>query len=515
MKQMFSIFHSIMLLVVLSACGTDNPTPPSNTVIADDSTDTYVTTIERDGYSIFFKPQIAWVGDVMPFYDAQKDVFQIFYLQDWRPAAGIIHPIWAVETSDFGVYTNNREAIPVGRSYEQDVVIGTGGAIADDAGLYHFFYTGEMADNPLARQAVMHATSSDLVTWHKDRSFGYMAATSGYNNNEFRDPCVFYDSQEKVYHMAISTHWHGSNALAHYTSHNLLNWSPTAEPLVKDAPHFMECSDFFRMGKWWYVTYSSISAPRCVYYRYKEGSLYDPSGWSDPIALDGRCYYAAKTVADAKGNRYLCGWGQTFAGMYDSSDWGGALVVHRLQQVDGGPFLACSVVDGVYNKYADTVVLVDQAVVGAQIQESSIVLEAKDSRSYVQYNRLRSPMRITCTVDRLTDSSIFGFTFGASSDEQKAQHLRFLLEPENNDKADLAHDSDEFGQLNWRSLYDLRHERSYEITICIEHSIAVMYINNRLAFTSRIYGMENNPWQIFCERGKIAVRDLKIATYKE
>lgn len=509
---MIPLLYSALLAVCLSAC-TPN-TPPSPTPIApDDATDTYVTTIERGGYTTFFKPQIAWVGDVMPFYDEKSEVFHIFYLQDWRPAAGIIHPIWAVETKDFATYTNNREAIPVGRNYEQDVVIGTGGAIRDEAGLYHFFYTGEMMDNPLAHQAVMHATSKDLVTWQKDRSFGYMRASDGYNVHDFRDPCVFRSPDDDVYHMSVTSHWHGSNALAHLTSSDLIHWTPAAEPLIKDAPHFMECSDIFRMGKWWYATYSSINAPRCVYYRYKEGSLYDPSGWSDPVALDGRSFYAAKTAANKNGKRYLCGWVQTLAGIYDSSDWGGALAVHELVQIDGGPHLACRVPEGVKNKYSQDVQLIEQKSEHCTHNDDTYTLTANDGRSYVQFNRLRSPMRITCKIERMTDSSIFGFTFATSSDEQKAQHLRFLLEPENNNKADLAHDSDDKGQINWRSIADIRDARTYDITICIEHSVAVLYVNDRIAFSTRIYGMENNPWQVFCEKGAVSIHDLEIHTY--
>ena len=501
----------MLCAVLLAACHTVNPPEPERPV-SDDSTDIFVTTTERGGYSTFFKPQIAWVGDVMPFYDEASGVFHIFYLQDWRPAAGIIHPIWDVETKDFATYTNNREAIPLGKSYEQDVAIGTGGAIRGADSLYHFYYTGEMADNPDARQAIMHATSTDLSVWKKDRMFGYMRATDGYNPHEFRDACVFRDEEAGVYRMAVTTHWWGANAIAHYTSADMTHWTPAPQPLVKDAPHFMECSDFFKMGKWWYITYSSINAPRCVYYRYKEGSLDSPDGWSDPIPLDGHSFYAAKNAADNKGNRYLCGWGQTFAGIYDSSDWGGALVVHRLAPRNGGPLLDCCPPDGTRNKFNRQCAVVEQKRQEVSYEKETYTLDAKNGRSFVQFNRLRSPLCITCDIQQLSTNAIFGFTFAASSDKNNAQHLRFIIEPDNNNKADLAQDSDADGQINLRSVADIAAQRNYRITLLIEHSLAVMYINNQIAFTARIYGMENNPWQIFCESGRIQLSNLKLNT---
>lgn len=507
-----NILITTILLCSLASCTGKNEPAPSP-VIDNDSTDTYLSTKERGLYRTFFKPQIAWVGDVMPFYDESSETFHIFYLQDWRPAAGIIHPVWDVETKDFSTYRNNREAIPLGKNYEQDVTIGTGGAIRAQDGKYHFFYTGEMADNKDCMQAIMHATSDNLVSWTKDKLFGYMRATEGYSPNDFRDACTFYDPDARIYRMAVSTLFRGSNAIAHYTSSDLQTWTPAPEPLIKDAPHFMECSDFFKMGNRWYMTYSSINAPRCVYYRYKEGDLNNPYGWSDPQPLDGRCYYAAKTAADKQGRRYLCGWLQTRAGTHDSSDWGGALVVHQIGLDGVGPNLICSVPEGVYNKYSKAVQPIEQKKEYTTLEQGVYRMDAAAGRAFVQFNRLRSPMRITCQLKRVSNTGIFGFTFAASSDEHKAHHLRFILEPDNNNKSDLAHDSEEKGQMNLFNIHRIRDDREYQITLCIEKSVAVMYINGKVAFSCRIYDMENNPWQIFCESGQIEISDLQMTTY--
>jgi beta-fructofuranosidase len=360
----------------------------------------------------------------------------------------------------------------------------------------------------------MHATSEDLSFWTKDKLFGYMRATEGYSPNDFRDACTFYDPDAKIYRMAVSTHYHGAPAIGHYTSTNLQTWTAAAQPLVMNAPHFMESADFFKMNGRWYVTYSSISTPRCVYYRYKTGNLDDPNGWSDPQPLDGYSYYAAKTTADKQGNRYLCGWLRTLAGSHDSSGWGGALVVHLLKCDGNGPDLICSVPQGVYTKYTKPVKLIEQERVRTTLSNDTYTLDASTlDRAYVQFNRLRSPARITCTIKRLTNTGIFGFTFAASSDENKANHLRFILEPDNNNKADLAHDSDETGQNNLFNIHRIRDDREYQVTICIEKSVAVMYINDKVAFSCRIYDMENNPWQLFCESGQIEVSNLQLMTY--
>ena len=44
----------------------------------------------------------------------------------------------------------------------------------------------------------------------------------------------------------------------------------------------------------------------------------------------------------------------------------------------------------------------------------------------------------------------------------------------------------------------------------IEKSVCVIYINDNVAFTNRIYKMNQNPWTIFCDNGTIEITNFEI-----
>ena len=50
----------------------------------------------------------------------------------------------------------------------------------------------------------------------------------------------------------------------------------------------------------------------------------------------------------------------------------------------------------------------------------------------------------------------------------------------------------------------------YRIRIYNDQSVCVMYVNDHVAFTNRIYGMPNNPWRMACEHGSVTVNGLTV-----
>ena len=53
----------------------------------------------------------------------------------------------------------------------------------------------------------------------------------------------------------------------------------------------------------------------------------------------------------------------------------------------------------------------------------------------------------------------------------------------------------------------------YHITVYTDNSVCVMYINDALCYTNRIYGIQKNCWSINSYGGSITVSDLKISEY--
>lgn len=506
------MFMGAMAALSLAACSPSYGPEPVDPEKEIDAAKTLVTAEESGAYKTFFKPAIGWVGDVMPFYDEASATYQMFYLQDWRHG-GSIHPIWRAETKDFASFGSAALAIDNGATGEQDETIGTGSAIKGGDGKYYFFYTGEISTNyieGMPRQAVLRASSTDLKTWTKDRSFKMISASPDYNYSEFRDPCVIWDADAGVYRMFVSSTYQGSNALAHYTSADLSEWTLQAAPLYRSTATFMECADVFKLGSYWYIIYSSISDPRTVNYIYKSGSLDDGGSWSEPAALDGRMYYAAKTAPSADGGRYLSGWCMTLEGDYDASGWGGAMVTHKLTQAEGGE-LTAGPVAAVSAKYSAAREL-KEVDMGGSAGGSAGTYDLSDS-SYVRFSRLEQAAKITARIVPSSEAFIAGFCFAAADDNESLEQIKIIMNSQTG-QYDLVYDRDQDGsvsQQNFVSLWSMREASAFDVEILIEKSVVVVYVNGSKAMSCRIYLTEGNPWTIFTAGGSASFENVTLS----
>lgn len=62
-------------------------------------------------------------------------------------------------------------------------------------------------------------------------------------------------------------------------------------------------------------------------------------------------------------------------------------------------------------------------------------------------------------------------------------------------------------------MFDTPPDNTYNLTICTDNSVCVIYINDNVAYTNRIYGIQKNPWSINSYSGKIEVSNLKVSYY--
>ena len=53
----------------------------------------------------------------------------------------------------------------------------------------------------------------------------------------------------------------------------------------------------------------------------------------------------------------------------------------------------------------------------------------------------------------------------------------------------------------------------YHIDIYTDNSVVVMYINDNVCYTQRIYGIQKNCWSINSYGGSVTVSDVKVSTY--
>lgn len=117
----------------------------------------------------------------------------------------------------------------------------TGSVIRDGDGLWRMFYTGSRFLSPESNaniETVGLATSEDLFTWTKRRGPICVAdpelyetlGTSSWPEEAWRDPWVFRDETQNLWHMLITARSkHGTEpdrgVMAHATSTDLVGWS--------------------------------------------------------------------------------------------------------------------------------------------------------------------------------------------------------------------------------------------------------------------------------------------------
>ena len=468
----------------------------------------YLDTDEGMSQKIYYKPYVGYVGDPMPFYDPVAKDFKIMYLQDYRPNQALTyHPIWCVKTADGASYESMGELIPCGSATELDAAIGTGSTIYND-GIYYTFYTAHSpnaASTDGITEAVMLATSKDFKTWEKNRE---LLITGGdtYSNIDFRDPCVF-KGDDGIFHMLVSTRKDAKGVLAEYTSPDLLNWESAGVFMTMMWDRFYECPDLFKMGDWWYLIYSEQhDAVRRVQYfkgrtldELKACTANDAGLWPDSKEgfLDSRGFYAGKTASDGT-NRYIWGWCATRAGSDNigNADWAGNLVAHKLVQNPDGT-LSLAEVPAIVSLFVKAEAQADFTLTGD---------EFKLMPRLGTENRISFQLKTTSPWDK------FGVSFARGSNSEKFYSI--IVNPESETVRKINYEEEGgIGFVPNTDGYNFNTpvDGVYNITIITDNSVMTMYINETVAYTTRVYGTARNCWSINSYGGTVTVSDLKVS----
>ncbi len=517
--------------ILLSGCG--QLETPDGAIPDWKESSSYFAPTDAAKFETYYKPAVGFVGDPMPFYDPVAEDFKIMYLQDFRPnPPATYHPIWAASTKDAAHYTSLGELIPCGTQDEQDAAIGTGSTVYNPSDrLYYTFYTGNKylpKDNE-SPQVVMLATSPDFKTWTKNRTVYIKGEDNGYSKSDFRDPFVFAD-ESGLWHMVVSTTRDGKGRLAEYVSSDLLSWECKGDFMLMIWNRFYECPDIFTMGGWWYLVYSEIDRGirRVQYFKgksledLKKATAADPM-WPDNREgyLDSRGLYAGKTASDGR-NRYLWGWCPTRAGQNNAEvgappmepEWGGNLVAHKIIQHEDGSLTlgAIPAIDRKYSKEIEVDVTGWNA--DGSVEEENGVYRLS-SYSHLLFNRLDVCNKLSFKVKAADMKTKFGISVARGSDSEKWYTM--IVNPEN-DGYKRKINFEEEGEKGRGFIvgidgyfFDTPADDEYDITIYTDNSILVMYINDNVAYTNRIYGMAKNCWSINCYEGSITVSDLKVS----
>ena len=499
------------------------------------TTESFVPTDET-GFSTYYTPAIGRVGDPMPFYDQKAGNFKVLYLQEYTNNLPYrFHPIWAVQTADGGRYESIGELLAVGTNdYQQDAALGTGCCYYNDKdGLYYIYYTGHNG-NSRYTEAVMRATSPDMKTWTRDELWQLNGPAYGYSSVDFRDPQVFV-ADDGLYRMVIATRPQngGDPKFAEFKSADMKTWEHVGQFNMVWG-RMLECPDIFKMGDYWYLVYSeSYRASWSRKVKYMMATTYEglKACFNDPGAnwprdgregvLDSRGFYAGKTASNGT-DRLIWGWCpfrdggniheknvSVGAGDGNEPNWSGALVCHKVIQHPDGT-LTLGEVPAIRDKYSQQ----QDVRVMASNGYSGGTLTGDDA--YVLYNRLGYHNHLSLTVTTSNNWDKFGISLVHGTDADKYYTMVFNPENENWRKVNFEQEGAEGkGFVEGIDSYGFSRpaDNVYHIDIYTDNSVMVMYVNDNVCYTNRIYGIQKNCWSVNNYGGSITVSDVKVSQY--
>lgn len=523
--KIFSIFALMLSAIVLTACSEDSFGPDPEKDWA--GTTAFFNSADEKGFLTYYSPTLGRCGDPMPFYDQKAGEFKVLYLQEYDNNGPCYHPFWGISTKDGANYDMIGEVLPVGASTAlQDASLGTGCAVYNESDqLYYIYYTGYNVLLP-NREVVMRATSPDFKTWTKDEEWQLKGSDYGFSAKDFRDPQVF-KVDDGTWRMVIASNL----KFAEFKSTDLKNWEHVGQfPMIWDR--MCECPDIFKMGDYWYLVYSeAYRAPWSRKVKYMMARSYDDlkACFNDPGAhwpqdgkegvLDSRAFYAGKTASNGT-DRYIWGWcpyrvGSTVfekdinVGADGEPAWAGALVCHKIIQHADGTLTVGEVpaMAAKYDKEQPVTVMDSNGYNNGTLSGDG---------AYVLFNRLGAHNHISMTVKTSNNWDKFGISVVRGSDSGK--YYTIVVNPEGEDwrKINFEEEGENGkGFIEGIDGYGFARpaDNTYDIDIYTDNSVLVMYINDNVAYTQRIYGIQKNCWSINNYGGSISVSDVEVSQY--
>ena len=482
MKKFLSVCICLLFLFSLSSASAAAVEPEASTV------NQFYFLPDKDG------PMQPFVGDCMPYYE--DGVYYIYYLKEGGDSYR--HSIFLATTTDFLTYEDYHDPILVSSDGPaQDEWIGTGSVVKVDD-IYYFFYTGHTdSDSFECAETIMLAKGDSPTSFEKVASWGITPDESLNQKRDFRDPQGYYDEETGCLTFTITASQDGVARILKYTvskdlSEIIYDGIIFTDPIGK--VYNLECSDTFRIGNTWYLTYS---AQDDVLWYVTSDKPYGP--YSEPAKLDGPLFYAAKHVENDS-SFYMVGWARRSGSERDTrrvSEWAGNLVVQQIwQKADGS--IVLQPVDAIEAQFQKEVPLTEET--------TEISLSSSGEKVY----------RELCTSSGCfllegdfcyEDAGCFGLAFNYKESEE--DYKLITVDPENQ-KLLLQFKGGSATPAEEEVL--LEPGMTYHFTYIQEDSVGVFYIDDLTAFTVRLYGVTDKALLLFAENSNVIFSDLALYT---
>ncbi len=282
------------------------------------------------------------------------------------------------------------------------------------------------------------------------------------------------------------------------------------------------------MGDWYYLVYSNYTDGLRTYYRMSR-SMKGP--WIRPKVdtFDGRAFYAGKTGFDGK-DRYIYGWnptkgenakgfdpGKDLGKDYCSWDWGGTAVVHKLVQHEDGTLGVCPA-DSVKNAFGKCTKVKIDGLTGRWIQkDGAVCCCSEDGYSAAIADKIPPQCCIKVKCRYHGDPTRFGIALQIDRDFDFGYYLMF--EPAFNRiefRSGLRMYEDGGQMFPYETEMErplvMEADREYALSLYIQDTMAILYVDDDLAFGFRMYNWSERHLGFFVADGGLEVWDAAIMT---
>lgn len=431
--------------------------------------------------SLHFRPSNTKAGDVIPFY--HKGSYHIFYMRDsnWGHIVSrdLVH--WKILPDALSKGTD-----PLGPDGEGCWT----GSVVESNGVFYLFYTGKNSLDPKGDQKVMMATSTDLINWKKEPRHTFYADGNiywnktlngpiddklNYHHQAFRDPDVFWNSEEKEWWMLLHTVLPdgSSPAMGLYSSKDIINWKPEKPLLVYPAEISGDCPFLFNSNGKWFMNFAD--------YHYKFAEQLEGPYDSPVKQFDSGDLRVPKVMWD--GRRYvIIGWILDYEGESDSGEpsWGGPLCMPRELWTDSQG-----------NQFQRPL---------PEILAHFESVEKRSSGRFAKEERMKIPNDFMFHAKVQSKSENTKVTVQFPHDKKKTEGDYHL-------KVDFRTKEIELGSRykSYKRICDFDPEQPLDIRIFMVGDVLECFINDAYSFTMRVYGERKGDLSITAQGDAIKV----------
>ncbi|MBP3780192.1 MAG: DUF4975 domain-containing protein, partial [Selenomonas sp.] len=224
-------------------------------------------------------------------------------------------------------------------------------------------------------------------------------------------------------------------------------------------------------------------------------------------------FYAGKLAQD-KNDLYLVGWTPTKWDGLDNrpTDWAGNMVTHQLKQRADGtlyPVPVTKVTERLHKEETLTPLTQSGNVTAADRDYHF----SGNGYADVVMPKLNGIRKITGRFTPSGQKGKFGLMFNVGPRQTGSLNLVF-----DQSKQQVAFYNTDTAKINKAKPelsvpVSLQPGESYDFTLLIDDTVAVLYVNDQMALSTRMYALPEHQWGIFSTDSEVSLTELHSSTF--